>query len=31
MFELKQYRGVVFNDIKELCKIWTKTDVWFEK
>ena len=31
MFELKQYRGVIFHDTEEWCKIWRKTDLWFEK
>ena len=30
-FDLKKYRGVVFNDNKEWCKIWRKTDLWFGK
>ena len=29
--ELKKYRGVVFHDTEEWCKIWRKTDLWFEK
>ena len=31
LFELKQYRGVIFHDTKEWCKIWGKTDLLFEK
>ena len=31
MFHLKKYRGVIFHDTEELCKIWGKTDIWFEK
>ena len=31
MFELKQYGGVTFHDTEELCKIWKKTELWFEK
>ena len=31
MFELKQYRGVIFHDTEEWCKIWRKTDLWFGK
>ena len=31
MFELKQYRGVIFQDTEELCKIWRKSDLWFGK
>ena len=27
LFELKKYRGVILNDIEELCKIWRKTDL----
>ena len=29
--DLKKYRGVIFHDIQELCKIWRKTDWWFAK
>ena len=38
MFELKNYRGVMFHDTgvmlhdtREWCKIWGKTDLWFQK
>ena len=31
LFELKKYRGVIFHDIEEWCKIWRKTDLWFGK
>ena len=31
MFELKKYRGVIFHDAEELCKIWRKTDLWSGK
>ena len=31
LFELKKYRGVIFHDTEEWCKIWRKTDLWFEK
>ena len=31
LFELKMYRGVVFHDTKEWCKIWRKADLWFGK
>ena len=31
MFELQKYRGVIFHDTKKWCKIWRKTDLWFEK
>ena len=27
----KKYRGVIFDDIEEWCKIWRKTGWWFEK
>ena len=27
MFELKQYRGVIFHDNEEWCKIWRKTEM----
>ena len=27
----KKYRGVIFHDTKESCKIWRKTDLWFGK
>ena len=30
-FDLKRYRGVIFHDNKEWCKIWRKTDLWFGK
>ena len=30
-FELKKYRGVIFHDTEESCKIWRKTDLWFGK
>ena len=30
-FNLKEYRGVIFHDTEESCKIWRKTDVWFGK
>ena len=30
-FELKNYRGVIFHDIKERCKIWRKTDLLLGK
>ena len=26
MFELKRYRGVIFHDAEEQCKIWSRTD-----
>ena len=31
MFELIKYRGVIFHDTKEWCKIWWKTDLWLVK
>ena len=31
LFELKKYRGVIFHDTVEWCKIWRKTDLRFEK
>ena len=30
-FDLKKFRGVIFNDIEESCKIWRKTDLLFGK
>ena len=27
MFELKRYRGVIFHDSREWCKIWRKSDL----
>ena len=30
-FDLKKYRGVIFHDTEESCKIWRKTDLWFGK
>ena len=31
LFELKKYRGVIFHDIEEWCKIWRKTDLLLRK
>ena len=31
MIELKKFRGVTFHDSEEWCKIWRKTNLWFEK
>ena len=31
LFELKKYRGVIFHDTEEWCKIWRKTDLRFGK
>ena len=30
-FDLKKYRGAIFQDTEEWCKIWRKTDLWFRK
>ena len=30
-FDLNKYRGVIFHDTEEVCKIWRKTDLWFRK
>ena len=31
MFELKKYRGVIFDCTEDWCKIWRKTDLYFLK
>ena len=31
MFDGKKYRRVIFHDTEKWCKIWRKTDLWFEK
>ena len=31
MFELKKYRGIMFDRTKDWCKIWRKTDFRFQK
>ena len=31
LFELKKNSGVIFHDMEQWCKIWRKTDLWFEK
>ena len=31
IFELKQYRGVMFDDTENSCKSWRKTDLCFQK
>ena len=31
MFEVKKYRGVMFDDTEDWCKIWRKTDLCFLK
>ena len=30
-FDQKKYRGVIFNDTEESCKVWRKNDLWFGK
>ena len=30
MFDLKKYRGVIFDGTKDWCKIWRKTDFCFQ-
>ena len=30
-FDLKKYRGVIFHDTEDSCKIWRKTGLWFGK
>ena len=31
MFKLKKYRGVIFHNAREWCKVWRKSDLWFVK
>ena len=31
VWDKKKYRGVIFHDTEEWCKIWRKTDLWFGK
>ena len=31
MLELNRYRGVMLHDTQKWCKMWRKTDLWFEK
>ena len=31
IFELKKYKGVMFHDTEQRCKIWRKTDLQFGK
>ena len=31
MFELKKYRGIIFHDTREWCKIWRNNDLWSGK
>ena len=30
-FDLKMYRGIIFHDAEESCKIWRKIDLWHSK
>ena len=30
-FGQEKYRGVIFHETREWCKIWRKTDFWFGK
>ena len=30
-FELKKYRGVIFHDTEQWCKIWINLTLWFQK
>ena len=30
-FDIRKYRGVIFKDTEESCKIWRKIDLWFGK
>ena len=29
--DLQKYRGVIFHNTEDRCKIWRKTDLWFRK
>ena len=29
--QMKKYRTVMFHDTEEWCKVWRKTDLWFQK
>ena len=29
--QMKKYRRVMFHDTEEWCKVWRKTDLWFQK
>ena len=31
MFELKKYREVMFDSTEDWCKMWRKTDFYFQK
>ena len=31
IFDLKKYRGIIFHDTEESCKIWRITHLWFGK
>ena len=31
IFELKKYRGVMFDSTEDWCKMWRKTDLYFQK
>ena len=31
IFDLKKYNGVIFDSTEYWCKIWRKTDLWFQK
>ena len=31
IFELNKYKGVIFHDTTDWCKIWKKRDLWFGK
>ena len=31
MFELKNYRGIMFDGTEDWCQIWRKTDLCFQK
>ena len=31
MFELKKCRGIMFHNARNWCKIWRKSELWFEK
>ena len=30
-FEIKKYRGVIFHDTEQWCKIWINLTLWFQK
>ena len=31
IFDLRKYKGVIFQDTEESCKTWRKTELWFGK